>query len=506
MEAEKKRQGRRRLPRQKSFTEALKEKYCTPEIDSCNSGGFVVNIVYHGKPKTNGSDAELAYLRNVVLCDRHVSMAGIPSDGLRSLCPNVNDLDLSGNLLDDWGEVLTIMSNLPFLKFVNFSRNKIINKKNFLQKWETPLNTVESLVLNETNVTWDEVLTVAKYLPSLKELHTCKNGYTQLSSSSLGVLEKVTYLKMNHNEIHSWEEVWKLRHLPELDTLILSGNPLKDVAYKLLDDADHVSMETNDAETEGMDKDEGKEENGNKSSNQYAKDHCRPGSRRGTFRKSLCLSDTRIDSWDHLQALSIFPALESLRIQDIHLLSEQGEDDRRKLKIASLPNIKILNGSEVTVTEREKAERYFIRYFMDQESQPERYSVLEAKHGKLEPIVDVDISRGFKEVATLTFILNGKTLCKGTFKVKDLVHELKVFVAKKLDTRLTFKMFHYGCGPNHPEDEEMLYQELQSELLQMSRFDIMDGDEIHIFMDRGFQIQAGHLNYLYIRAFTDFRK
>ncbi|XP_060066843.1 tubulin-specific chaperone cofactor E-like protein [Ylistrum balloti] len=665
MEAERKRQSRRRLPRQKSFTDALKEKYCTPEIDSCNSGGFMVDIVYHGKPKTNGSDAELAYLRNVVLCDRYVSMAGIPSTGLRSLCPNVNELDLSGNLLDDWSEVLNIMSHLPFLKFVNLSRNQLVNKKNCLQTWETPFTMVESLVLNETNVSWDEVMTMANYLPSLKELHICKNGYTKLSSSNLKVLEKVKYLKMNYNEIQSWEEVWKLRYLPELDTLILSGNPLEDVVYKLLDDQDHVSMETNNQDAVNKDtlpeKDVEKDENGNKSPDQQVKDivdliitgalseigqaevvkseiaqqnnnmdihsdegrnvenvsendkgtedvpendkgtdvpendkgtedvlendkgtedvpendkgtedvpendkgtedvpendkgtendtdndkttengsengtendrgiengtdnniniderkdnHCglcinenkaasmfylepkedlsdgsstlRNDKDRQAFRKlkSLCVSDTCIASWEHLQALSMFPALESLRIQDIQLLAEVGEDDRRKLKIASLPNIKILNGSEVSPTEREKAERYYIRYFMDQEKQPERYYELEAKHGKLKPIVDIDISRGFKEEATLTFIFNGVSLGEKTFKVKALVKELQRFLLKTLGTRC-FKMFHYGCGPNHPHGEEVLFQELQSELLQISRYDILDGDEIHVSVD-----------------------
>ena len=60
---------RRRRPaylRKKSFTEALKEKYCVDPPDSMKSGGFVVQIVYHGRPKSNGSDAELAHLRNVV--------------------------------------------------------------------------------------------------------------------------------------------------------------------------------------------------------------------------------------------------------------------------------------------------------------------------------------------------------------------------------------------------------------------------------------------------------
>ena len=51
------------------------------------------------------------------------------SSGLADLCPNVVDLDLSGNLLESWEEILPIISQLQNLKFVNLARNKIKNNK-----------------------------------------------------------------------------------------------------------------------------------------------------------------------------------------------------------------------------------------------------------------------------------------------------------------------------------------------------------------------------------------
>jgi len=67
MEVQKSRGNRRRGigPRCRSFTDALKEKYCVDQ-DEFNQSGLVIKISFHGKPKDNGSDAELAYLRNVV--------------------------------------------------------------------------------------------------------------------------------------------------------------------------------------------------------------------------------------------------------------------------------------------------------------------------------------------------------------------------------------------------------------------------------------------------------
>ena len=53
-----------------------------------------------------------------------------------------------------------------------------------------------------------------------------------------------------------------------------------------------------------------------------------------------------------------------------------------------LPNIKHLNGSEVTSPEREKSERHLIRFFNDKAEKPERFHDLEKKHGRFDQITD----------------------------------------------------------------------------------------------------------------------
>lgn len=69
------------------------------------------------------------YFYMQVLTNSCVGHAGVPNDGLSSLCPNVVDLDLSSNELTDWKDMLTILSNLQCLKFVNLARNKLQNKE-----------------------------------------------------------------------------------------------------------------------------------------------------------------------------------------------------------------------------------------------------------------------------------------------------------------------------------------------------------------------------------------
>lgn len=56
--------ARRRVRKKssKTFLEALREKYTT--VHDVKTQGYV--IVFHGRPKTDNAEAELAYLRNVV--------------------------------------------------------------------------------------------------------------------------------------------------------------------------------------------------------------------------------------------------------------------------------------------------------------------------------------------------------------------------------------------------------------------------------------------------------
>lgn len=64
----------------------------------------------------------------------------------------------------------------------------------------------------------------------------------------------------------------------------------------------------------------------------------------------------------------------------------------------------------------------------------------------------------------------------------------------------TFKLYHFACGPHHREDEQT-FEELimQTQSLPISRFDIMDGDEIYVDpTEDGFQNADGSLQYFLI--------
>ena len=152
----------------------------------------------------------------------------------------------------------------------------------------------------------------------------------------------------------SWKEIWKLKHLPQLESLILSGNPIEQIFYKQEADCQlcrlnsavgserDVSMETeNDVSmetergismeiqemveelvgdvlrrasrvrTEDVPDKTGCDQRIEEVPDNTRCDHSEPFSRL----RLICLSKTQLDDWTHCSELRKYPALESLRIK-----------------------------------------------------------------------------------------------------------------------------------------------------------------------------------------------
>ena len=110
---------------------------------------------------------------------------------------------------------------------------------------------------------------------------------------------------------------------------------------------------------------------------------------------SLNVSTTKIDSWQEVEKLRKFPGLNDLRIQGCPFLDEFTRKEKRMLLVARLPNVTVLNGGDmITKTEREDAERAFIRHFLEtpEEQRPARWQELVDIHGLLDPLVNIDLT------------------------------------------------------------------------------------------------------------------
>lgn len=76
----------------------------------------------------------------------------------------------------------------------------------------------------------------------------------------------------------------------------------------------------------------------------------------------LNMNKCLIDNWASIESLSEVSSLRDLRLQHIPLLNNYSSNERNHLIIGRMPLLETLNGSKITVKEREESERFFLRY------------------------------------------------------------------------------------------------------------------------------------------------
>lgn len=67
----------------------------------------------------------------------------------------MEELDLSSNLISDWGVVIEIIKQLPKLRVLNVSENRLASLKQL--KISNTFENVKVLVLNKLGISWEEV-------------------------------------------------------------------------------------------------------------------------------------------------------------------------------------------------------------------------------------------------------------------------------------------------------------------------------------------------------------
>ncbi|CAB0000895.1 unnamed protein product [Nesidiocoris tenuis] len=324
----------------------------------------------------------------------------------------------------------------PVLVFNDFG----IDSAGSEESLKTKCQNVQELDLAQNSLSqWTEVMTILRIMPRLK------------------------FANLNNN-VSSWREISKLgQAFPNLESVILADCPITSLEVA----SPPSSLETSprymrcESECEG-------------SSRSVESPH-------HWFRnlKFLNLNNTLLSSWEDIDRLACFPSLEHLRLHGLPLFTEhcQGftKHERRQLLVARLPNIRTLNGGgEISHDDREDAERAFIRHYMDKPESdwPERYSDLVSLHGKLDPLVNVDLSP--EKFVTVTVIHGNKSesQCLDVYKtVTELKQKLEPIVhiaVPKMRLFYADQDFKESHGP-----EEMIYPNKR-----LYSYYIKSGDEI----------------------------
>ncbi|XP_038548746.1 tubulin-specific chaperone cofactor E-like protein isoform X2 [Micropterus salmoides] len=334
----------------RSFVEVMSEKYSPENFPYRRGPGMGVVVVPTTGPQGSPMKDRLNLPSMLVLNSCGIRRAGDQAE-IAAFCAHVIELDLSHNNLQNWHEISKIVSNIPNLEFLNLSSNPLAGMTLEPQCAEA-FSRVRRLVLNNTQVSWDTVVRLTREIPELEELFLCLNEYSSVSTSSVAC-PSLRLLHITDNSLQDWAEVRKFGSMfPGLDTLVMANNNLasiqdgKDILQRLFPNL-----------------------------------------------RSINLHNSGLNRWADIEKLNFFPKLEEVRLQGIPLLQTYTNVERRSLMIAHLPSISLLNGSVVTDSEREDAERFFIRYHLDypEEELPYRYHCLVTKYGKLEPLAEIDL-------------------------------------------------------------------------------------------------------------------
>ncbi|XP_071377044.1 tubulin folding cofactor E-like a [Centroberyx affinis] len=334
----------------RTFMQVISEKYSPENFPYRRGPGMGVVVVPTVVPQGSPMKDRLNLPSVLVLNSCGISRAGDQAE-IAAFCAHVMELDLSHNKLQDWHEISKIVSNIPNLDFLNLSSNPLAGVALEPRRAEA-FSRVRRLVLNNTQVSWDTVRLLTREMPELEELFLCLNEYKSVSVSS-AACPTLRLLHITDNSLQDWAEVRKFGSMfPSLDTLVMANNNLASIQ-----DGEEILQ------------------------------------RLFPNLRSINLHNSGLNRWEDIEKLNFFPKLEEVRLQGIPLLQTYTNTERRSLMIAQLPSVSSLNGSVVSDSEREDAERFFIRYHLDYPEQelPYRYHCLVTKYGKLEPLAEIDL-------------------------------------------------------------------------------------------------------------------
>ncbi|XP_054706362.1 tubulin-specific chaperone cofactor E-like protein [Uloborus diversus] len=411
-----------------SFSEALECRYGEDLEEESSPEIFLVGSFPGRSSPTSG---RLVLPRTLTLNRCGIDCAGSHRK-IEELCGKVEELDLAQNYLSDLSEIDVLLQHMPNLSFLNLSHNDLSEA---MLKPLTHIESMKSLVLNCTHVPWDIVCGFLEAMPNLQELHLSLNDYTSVGLPPECHYPNLRQLYLCGSRLSSWEDVMRLGEaFPHMECLVAADTPLSRIP-----------------EPRGWED-------------------------RFPHLQTLNLNNAPLAEWTDVDRLNAFRKLEDVRLQNMPVLEDLNEPERRQHLIAYLPSVERLNGSAITPKEREDAERAFIRHFLhhDPQDRPRRVSELEAVHGKLAPLVDVDLSPKKTAQVFVNFCEEQSVV---TVNLQQSVQELKHSLSERFGLRpARMRLFYLDqdLKDAHGPDE------LRYNGRKLYSYQIRDGDELLI--------------------------
>jgi hypothetical protein len=229
---------------------------------------------------------------------------------------NIKNIDIAGNLLCNWVEVLKIMEQFPLLNNFNVAYNRI-------QDIELPLVQfvhTKVLNLNSCSIGTKTIQWIAQSMPNLEGLCIANSDLSDIASCEIVGFENLKRLDCSSCQLSSWEkQVDKFSSFPKLEQLSLDENPLSVIPTSTEKEPYFPSL------------------------------------------LSLQIAGTAVESWTDLEGINqLLRSIKSLRLKNTPLTSGMGQGETRFLAVARLPGLEYFNASVISKHEKQEAERRYV--------------------------------------------------------------------------------------------------------------------------------------------------
>ncbi|KAM6433319.1 tubulin-specific chaperone E [Rhynochetos jubatus] len=266
---------------------------------------------------------QLNQLVDISVRECAVSDAG-QKEEIGRTCTNIRHINLSKNLISSWETVTAIASQVQNLETLNVSANKM-KFPSTSTSLSSVLSNLRILALNQTDITWTEVLLCAPGWPALEELYLTSNNISVLERPD-NVLHTLKLLDLSDNQLLDGNQLHRIAHLPRLEQLILRNAGISSIHFP---DAGFG-----------------------------CKTKMFPSLQR------LAINDNQISQWSSINELDKLPSLRALQCHNNPLMdTEKNPETLRQLIIAKISQLEVLNKSEILPSERKGAELDYRKVF-----------------------------------------------------------------------------------------------------------------------------------------------
>lgn len=237
---------------------------------------------------------------------------------------HIRELDLAGNLLCNWVQVLEIMQQFPKLQNFSVAHNHIRDVTLNLQladsSFGSQFDQMKVLNLNNCRIkTFETVTWLAKAMPNLESLCVANSNLSDIQNFEVNGCHNLQRLDCSNCKFTAWTgQVDKFAKLPKLESLCIDDNAISSIPQNAGVVPSFPSL------------------------------------------MSLQLSGNNIDGWMDLEGINSLLSLKSLRLKNIPLTKYLGEGDVRSTCLARFPHLDYLNASSISQTERIEAERRYV--------------------------------------------------------------------------------------------------------------------------------------------------